>query len=139
MKALDIKKRREELHLTQEQLASKMGVSKNTILNYEKGKVIPDSKLHLLHSILYEENHNIEVNEPRTEYQKTNTYIDLEETIEKLSTVEKTIKVAKENGEVEREKHYIFIAKLLSEQIRMMRKKDEEIEEDSEILKNLEK
>ncbi|AWH74845.1 hypothetical protein DCS32_11945 [Dokdonia sp. Dokd-P16] len=48
----EIKLRRKELGLTQLELSKKIGVSVNTVVNYEKGKTIPDSKLSLLNSIL---------------------------------------------------------------------------------------
>ncbi len=46
-----IRQKRKKLGLTQDQLAKKLGVSKRTIINYEKGEKIPDSKSELLHSI----------------------------------------------------------------------------------------
>lgn len=54
MSGEDIKKKRKELGLTQEELARLIGVSKNTILNYEKGRVIPDSKISILDFVLSE-------------------------------------------------------------------------------------
>ncbi len=54
MSGEDIKKKRKELGLTQEELAKLIGVSKNTILNYEKGRVIPDSKISILDFVLSE-------------------------------------------------------------------------------------
>lgn len=59
---LDIKKKRKKLGYTQQDLADLIGVSKNTIVNYEKGMKIPDSKIPILSKILYNENINI-VNE----------------------------------------------------------------------------
>ncbi|WP_440881441.1 helix-turn-helix domain-containing protein [Tenacibaculum sp. C7A-26P2] len=56
MNASEIKKRRKELGLTQEQLAKKIGITKRTIINYEKGEFIPESKVKLLHSILSNKN-----------------------------------------------------------------------------------
>jgi len=47
----DIEKLRECLHLTQEALASKLGVSTRTIQNWEAGKVVPQSKLTQLREI----------------------------------------------------------------------------------------
>lgn len=52
MNDLEIKKRREELGLSQLELANKIGVSRNTIINYEKGGVIPESKRQILESVL---------------------------------------------------------------------------------------
>lgn len=48
MKDLDVKKIRERLGLTQDELAKQIGVSRNTIINYEKGGVIPESKRTIL-------------------------------------------------------------------------------------------
>lgn len=48
----DVTTLRDNLGLTQEELAKKIGVSRNTIINYEKGGVIPESKIQLLQSLL---------------------------------------------------------------------------------------
>lgn len=50
-----IKEKREQLNLTQVELAELIGVSRNTIINYERGSVIPTSKLSILEKILNEE------------------------------------------------------------------------------------
>ena len=52
MNALQIKEKRKKLGLTQLELAELIGVSKNTVLNYEKGSVIPESKITILNKIL---------------------------------------------------------------------------------------
>ena len=52
MDGFNIKSIREKLGLTQEELAQKIGVSRNTVINYEKGGVIPESKRQLLNSLL---------------------------------------------------------------------------------------
>lgn len=54
MEALDIKKRREELGLTQKELGDLIGSSRETIINYEKGKPIPRSKSEILNKVLQE-------------------------------------------------------------------------------------
>lgn len=51
MNYLEIKENRKKLGLTQEELGKKLGVSKRTIINYEKGEIIPDTKLDILSSI----------------------------------------------------------------------------------------
>lgn len=56
MNELDVKEIRIKLHLTQEEFAKKIGVSRNTILNYEKGKPIPESKSTILSKLLHESN-----------------------------------------------------------------------------------
>lgn len=53
MNAKEIKKRRKELNLTQSELAKMIGVSPFTVLNYEKGKKIPDSKIGILNKVLF--------------------------------------------------------------------------------------
>lgn len=52
MDALEIKQRREQLGLTQKELAELIGASRETIINYEKGKPIPKSKSEILHKVL---------------------------------------------------------------------------------------
>ena len=54
MKAIDIRKRRKELDLSQEELGNIIGVAKNTIYNYEKGGAIPDSSYKMLQKILFD-------------------------------------------------------------------------------------
>jgi len=55
MEGLDIKQRREELGLTQKELGDLIGASRETIINYEKGKPIPKSKSEILHKVLRED------------------------------------------------------------------------------------
>ncbi len=38
---------------TQLELAQRIGVSKNTVINYEKGKTIPESKNKILENVFY--------------------------------------------------------------------------------------
>lgn len=48
---IDINKERKRLGLTQKELASKLGVSYQTIQNWEKGTVIPNSKINMVNDI----------------------------------------------------------------------------------------
>jgi len=52
MEGLDIKQRREQLGLTQKELGDLIGASRETIINYEKGKPIPKSKSEILNKVL---------------------------------------------------------------------------------------
>ncbi len=52
MSDLDVKEIRKNLRLTQQEFAEKLGVSRNTVLNYEKGETIPHSKSIILHTML---------------------------------------------------------------------------------------
>lgn len=52
MEAQDIKKRREQLGLTQKELGDLIGASRETIINYEKGRPIPRSKIEILNKVL---------------------------------------------------------------------------------------
>ena len=54
MSDLDVKEIRKNLRLTQQAFADKLGVSRNTVLNYEKGETIPHSKSIILHTMLTE-------------------------------------------------------------------------------------
>jgi len=70
MNSLEIKRLREKLGYTQEQLGFLIGVSRNTIINYEKGGKIPPAKSKLLHNVLIENAQNTTfVNEPPTIYE----------------------------------------------------------------------
>ncbi|OIQ19320.1 MAG: hypothetical protein BM557_06350 [Flavobacterium sp. MedPE-SWcel] len=55
MEGLEIRQRREQLGLTQKELADLIGASRETIINYEKGKRIPKSKSEILHKVLVAE------------------------------------------------------------------------------------
>lgn len=52
MEALEIKQKREQLGLTQKELGDLIGASRETIINYEKGKPIPKSKSEILNKVL---------------------------------------------------------------------------------------
>lgn len=103
MNGLQIKENREKQGLTQEGLAKLIGVSKNTILNYEKGKVIPESKNELLEKILLQNDIDIVSENNNIEYQKTSGYD------KKINDIEDQIK------------HHYEIIKLLKEKIDIIR------------------
>lgn len=121
MNALEIRKKRKELKLTQSQLAEMLGVSLKTISNYEKGEVIPQSKKELLHKILNEEISNNLVSEPVSEYVKLTGYEkkiqELEERIAEIKEIIKLFKGQKPNEE----KHYTEMIRLLSIQIELVK------------------
>ena len=62
MDDLDIKQLRKKLKMTQEQFGGLIGVSRNTIINYEKGEVIPAPKIVMINNIVknFEEEHKAE-------------------------------------------------------------------------------
>jgi len=51
MTPLELKENRKRIGLTQDGLAKELGVDRRTIINYEQGEVIPESKVKLLHII----------------------------------------------------------------------------------------
>lgn len=51
IKGIDIKMLREKLNQTQEEFGNLIGVSGRTIINYEKGNKIPESKTEILHNL----------------------------------------------------------------------------------------
>ncbi len=55
MDNFDVKKIRERFNITQKELAKKLGVSRNTIINYEKGGKIPASKHAILNNLIKDE------------------------------------------------------------------------------------
>ena len=79
MNGLYIKKRRKELGYSQKELAKIIGVSDNTIYNYEKGATIPQSKMAILRDILGEESQQNTGTKPETDYEKLNAVAKNEE------------------------------------------------------------
>lgn len=63
----NINKKRKELGITQKELADFIGVSYQTIQNWEGGKNIPKSKYQILGSFLSKNNFNV-VSEPQEKY-----------------------------------------------------------------------
>ena len=59
MSDFNIRQLRKNMGLTQKQLAEKIGVSSNTIINWEKGEVIPKSKYPILNEFFKIEKPNI--------------------------------------------------------------------------------
>jgi transcriptional regulator with XRE-family HTH domain len=62
---LDIKAEREKRGMTQDEFADLLGVSRKTIVNYESGGNIPDTKEKIFSRIL---SNNTHVSEPDTDY-----------------------------------------------------------------------
>ncbi len=52
MNGIDVMKIREELGLTQQKFADLIGIDRRTVVNWEQGRVIPDSKIKLLNMII---------------------------------------------------------------------------------------
>lgn len=91
MNDLNIKELREKMGLTQLELAEMIGVSRNTIINYEKGGVISDAKRKILYKVLNENAQNItELNEPVAVYE-TNFDKKIVENEEKIAIAKKEI------------------------------------------------
>lgn len=59
MNSIELRKNRRRLNLTQEELGKLIGVSKRTIINYEKGEIIPETKSAILHSIFEEKTDDV--------------------------------------------------------------------------------
>lgn len=68
MKALDIREKRKKLGYTQKDLANLIGVSVQTINNYENGKEIPSTKYQILDKILNSDEAEI-LKEPDSDYE----------------------------------------------------------------------
>lgn len=79
MNDLDVRKIRESLGYTQEEFGNLIGVSRNTVMNYEKGGTIPKSKRQILnelitnkHNIVQSDSNTISVAEPQELYSNKN-------------------------------------------------------------------
>jgi DNA-binding transcriptional regulator YiaG len=66
MTALDVLKIRRQLNISQQKLADLIGVDRRTVINYEHGSKIPESKIKLLEMILVQKNSN---SEQKTKFQ----------------------------------------------------------------------
>lgn len=111
MNYLEIKENRKRLGLTQQELADLLGVSKNTIVNYEKGMKIPDSKIPILNKVL-NKNTNI-VLEPSLNYNTLPGYNK-----KKNERIDEIINQLIDLKELEPDHHdYSKIIKILSLQI----------------------
>lgn len=100
MKDLNIKDLRKEKGYSQSELAKKIGVSRQTIVNYEKGEVIPETKKELLYNILHDTPVQF-VNEKGDDYTPTTKgfvqkVIEIEEEL-KIRT--ETLAILKETGQ----------------------------------------
>lgn len=71
---MDLKQLRKASGLTQDALAKKLGVDRRTIINYEKGEFIPESKIKLINMLLSENISHIESKETLTGYYYPNVY-----------------------------------------------------------------
>lgn len=95
MNELNIKELRTKNGYSQADLAKKLGVSRQTIVNYEKGEVIPESKKDLLYNILHNDlkndNNVIDHFEPTSGYTKK-----IREKEEEITARLETVKLLKE-------------------------------------------
>jgi transcriptional regulator with XRE-family HTH domain len=121
MNNLNIKELRKEKGFSQVELAKKIGVSRQTIINYEKGEVIPESKKELLSNILQKESVDF-VNEKGEYYTPTissgyaKKILEIEEEI-KIRT--ETIKILKDGKQDF--SHQLKIIELLKTQISIIK------------------
>ncbi|WP_205727719.1 helix-turn-helix transcriptional regulator [Flavobacterium anhuiense] len=124
MNELNIKELRIQNGFSQTELAKKIGVSRQTIVNYEKGEVIPESKKELLYNILHNENSKTtpEIEEyytkPKSGYDK------------KIQEKEEEIKARLETVKLLREKkldpkHELTIISILRTQIEIIKEATE--------------
>jgi transcriptional regulator with XRE-family HTH domain len=137
MNALEIKKNRKKLGFTQEELAKMIGVSLKTISNYEKGEVIPATKIAILHNILTIPDINI-VEEPNEEYKSLFDFdLLFEKNVEKLIEIEKIIQLSIMQKDIEKINHYRDIKKLLDTQNELLTIAKQSKKIDTDILKKL--
>ncbi|MBN4082910.1 helix-turn-helix domain-containing protein [bacterium AH-315-A23] len=108
MTALEIKERRKKLGLTQEELGKLLGVSRNTIYNYEKGAEIPASKFTLLSNFLHPTDNNNTLSEDEELYNNTT---EKEKAIRSFTVM--LNKVSKTIAEMEKETQTIDVISAL--------------------------
>lgn len=123
MNELNIKELRKKKGLSQTELAKKLGVSRQTIVNYEKGEVIPESKKELLHSILQSDNtiiteENVEYYTKPSGYRKK--ILEKEEEISARMETVKLLKLKNEDPS-----HQLKIIEILKTQISIIKEAEE--------------
>lgn len=89
MNNLDIVKIREEFGFTQQQFADFIGVDRRTVINWEKGRLIPESKVMLIEMLLEKKRNN---NTKAVLDETSNSKIDLTREVEELKDHIKTLK-----------------------------------------------
>lgn len=124
MNELNIKELRALKGYSQTELAKKIGVSRQTIVNYEKGEVIPESKKELLYNILQDNNSNL-LAEPTEHYTKSKSGYD-----KKILEKEEEIKLRLETVKLLKEKkldpkHELTIISILRTQIEIIKEAEE--------------
>lgn len=77
IKGLEIRGLRKKNNLTQEDLAKKLGVSRNTVVSYEKGSPIPDSKRALLEEVLNKNSESYSVSNAVLKNRDTYDFVEL--------------------------------------------------------------
>ncbi len=95
MTSEELKYKRKQLGLTQGDLARLLGVSKNTVFNWEKGKRIPDSKTDILERVLSKNERTISFDANMSEreriqllFNEIESEVLLEEMLKKFHPVE---------------------------------------------------
>ena len=118
MNKLKIKEIRKKLQLTQNDLAKKLGVSRQTVVNYENGAIIPESKKELLYNIL--QINTQDANEPEL------VYVDISGFDKKINSINEEIQtrknIIKESADQELILHQNKMIELLQLQISEIRK-----------------
>lgn len=119
MNELNIKELRKERGYSQAELAKKLGVSRQTIVNYEKGEVIPESKKELMYNILQiypldEVSENVEYYTKISGYEKK--ILEKEEEIAARNETIKLLKSKKEDIS-----HQLKIIEILKTQIAIIK------------------
>lgn len=125
MNGEEIRKKRKELGITQKELAEKLGVSFQTINGYENGKKIPDTKIDLLKSILYQKFDTNLLSEPNSEYKIIDKKLRLNMIDEEISQRKKNIKLQTDKNIIELHERMIT---LLNEEKLLLTKPIEENE-----------
>lgn len=120
MKNLNIKEIRKELNLTQSEFAKKLGVSRQTVVNYENGLTIPESKKDLLYNIL--QNEGI-AKEPDLQYNNSSGYdIKINQLQEEIAARKNIIKDSTDQELIQHQTKMIELIKLQIHEIEKAQK-----------------
>jgi transcriptional regulator with XRE-family HTH domain len=121
MNSLELRENRKKMGLTQEELAKRAGVARKTIINYEKGEVIPESKRELF-NIIFNVNNSDLTSKIYSEPEEKNDYEKkIQGLEERITEIKEIIKLINDENAIDT-KHYNEMIKLLIIQIGIIRK-----------------
>jgi transcriptional regulator with XRE-family HTH domain len=96
MSTIDILKIRKNLALTQQEFAELIGVDRRTVINYEQGKKVPESKVKLLQLMIDNGLTNVPLEQKEKTFKKTELHNDADMLSREILDLKDHIKTLKD-------------------------------------------